>query len=463
MVLRILKWLFGIVVVLVLCVGVFVATKGKDMLHAATGSVSRSLCSAAFVSGVDPDRLYAEEQLPRLGPLDWVLRYDIDRERHEVRAAIAGGFAARAVHRPGLGCLVVHGDVPEAAGIEAPAFADAFADQSALVEPEDPALRKALDGAFTEPDPRSPRNTKAFVVLHDGRLIAERYAPGYGPTTPIWAHSLSKSLTNALIGILVREGKLRVDEPAPLPAWQGTSDAHRAITVDQLLRMTSGLPFDDNDDVINHLTRMMFLERDMAGYAARVPLEHTPGTDWAYSNTGYMVLSSLVRDAVGTSAADVERFVRRELFEPLGMRTATLDCDATGTPIGASNSYASARDWARFGQLYLDDGVIAGRRVLPEGWVAYSASQTLATGYGAGFWNNLVDKGSVPVWDAPWGMPSLPKDMFYARGALGQYIVIVPSERLVVVRMGLGYGGVEKAIAEIITALHAHAGSLLAQ
>jgi CubicO group peptidase (beta-lactamase class C family) len=196
----------------------------------------------------------------------------------------------------------------------------------------------------------------------------------------------------------------------------------------------------------------------MAAYAAKVPLDHTPGTAWGYSNAGYMVLSRLVRDAVGTSAADVEHFVRRELFEPLGMRTATLDCDAVGTPIGASNSYASARDWARFGQLYLDDGVVGGRRILPEGWVAYSASQTLATGYGAGFWTNLVNQGRVPVWDAPWGMPKLPKDMFYARGALGQYVVIVPSERLVVVRMGLGYGGVETAIAEIITALHAPAG-----
>jgi len=196
----------------------------------------------------------------------------------------------------------------------------------------------------------------------------------------------------------------------------------------------------------------------MAGYAAKVPLEHPPGTAWGYSNTGYTVLSRLVRDAVGTSAADVERFVRRELFEPLGMRNATLDCDATGTPVGASNSYASARDWARFGQLYLDDGVVAGRRILPEGWVAYSASQTLATGYGAGFWTNLVNEGRVPVWDAPWGMPKLPKDMFYARGALGQYVVIVPSERLVVVRMGIGYGGVETAIAGIITALHANTG-----
>ena len=227
------------------------------------------------------------------------------------------------------------------------------------------------------------------------------------------------------------------------------------VTIDELLRMTSGLPFDDNDDVINHLTRMLFLEGDLAGYAEQVPLDHAPGSTWNYSNVGFMILSRLIRDVAGGNAVETELFARNELFEPLGMRNATLDCDATGTPIGASNSYASARDWARFGQLYLDDGVVDGRRILPEGWVAYTRSQTLATGYGAGFWTNLVNEGAVPVWDAPWGMPSLPKDMFYARGALGQYIVVVPSEQLVVARLGIGYGGVEKAIANIIVALHA--------
>jgi CubicO group peptidase (beta-lactamase class C family) len=140
------------------------------------------------------------------------------------------------------------------------------------------------------------------------------------------------------------------------------------------------------------------------------------------------------------------------------MSHTLIETDATGTPIGASNVYASARDLARFGQLYLDDGVVDGTRILPADWVTYSHSQTLATGYGAGFWTNRVDTGSVPVWHAPWGMPQLPKDMYYARGALGQYVVIVPSEHLVVVRMGISNyyrTGVGDMIAAIIAALHA--------
>lgn len=224
--------------------------------------------------------------------------------------------------------------------------------------------------------------------------------------------------------------------------------------------MDSGLPFDETENTdgpLSPMTRMLFLERDMAGYAARTPLVHPPGAAWGYSNLSYVLLSRMIRDAAGGSAVDAERFAQQELFEPLGMRSAVIETDATGTPVGSSNVYASARDFARFGQLYVDDGVIDGRRILPQGWVDYSHSQTLKTGYGAGFWTNLVNEGSVPVWDAPWGMPQLPKDMFYARGAFGQYAVIVPSERLVVARMGITLSnstGIGDVIADIIKALH---------
>jgi CubicO group peptidase (beta-lactamase class C family) len=446
----------GIFIVLALA-GVYVAVWGRDPLRIASGSVARAVCAAAFVSNVDPDRLYAEEEAPLMRPFDVLLRYRIDREKREVRASFAGAFAAQAVYREGIGCLVVHGDVPEPAGL---ATQRNETTSAANVASTDAAIAAALDHAFAEPDPQHLRQTKAFVVMHEGNLIAERYADGYGPDTPIWAHSVTKSLTSALIGILVREGKVTLDTHPRVTDRQAANDPRRAITVDHLLRMTSGLPFDDTPDIVNPLTRMLFLERDMAGYAESLDLQNPPGKVWNYSNAGYEILSRMIRDAIGPSAVDVERFARRELFDPLGMHSAMLDCDATGTPVGASTAYASARDWARFGQLYLDDGVVDGRRVLPEGWVDYSRSQTLDTGYGAGFWTNRLDKGTVPVWDAPWGMPSLPRDMFYARGALGQYIVIIPSERLVVVRMGLGYGGVEGAISEIIAALHGSSGQV---
>ncbi|MEP6898239.1 MAG: serine hydrolase [Rhodanobacter sp.] len=458
MALRFLKILSGALLAFVLIVALWAATAGKNLLRLATHSVSHSLCTAAFISHLDPARMYAEEQLPNMRSIAWALRYRVDRNHHEVTASLLGAFGARAVYRDGLGCLLVDGGepVPEAAGFKPTPISGGF-DPAHVVESADSAIRQALDAAFAEPDLDHPRLTKELVVLHDGKLIAERYAPGYGPQTAIWVHSVSKSITHALIGILVRQGKLRVDQPAPVAEWQSSSDPRRAITVDQLLRMDSGLPFDEAGGPLNLANRMWFVERNISAFAAAAPLEHAPGTVWGYSNISFVLLSRMVRDAAGGNAVDAERFVRRELFEPLGMRNTVIETDITGTPIGSSHVYASARDLARFGQLYLDDGVVDGHRILPPGWAAYSHSQTLKTGYGAGFWTNLVNEGSVPIWDAPWGMPQLPKDMFYARGAFGQYIVIVPSEHLVVVRLGVtldnstGMGGV---IAKIITALH---------
>lgn len=458
MTMRIVKFAFVALAVALLAITAWIGTAGRPLLLIATGSTSQGLCEAAFVSHVDPDRVFREQHAPQMRGLAWAVHRHVDRTRREARASVLGAFGARAAFRPGLGCLLVHGDgpVPEAAGFEPAPIASPYPDR--VVGSDDPAIRAAIDRAFAEPDPAHPRNTKAVVVLHDGRLIAERYAPGYGPDTPIWAHSLTKSLSHALIGILVREGKLRLDQPAPIPAWRRVGDPHGAVTVDQLLRMDSGLPFDETDGVVNPLTRMAFLTRDMAGYAAGTPLAHPPGTHWAYGNLDYMLLGRVVTDAAGGSAVDAERFARRELFAPLGMAHTVIQTDATGSLAGFGGSYGTARDFARFGQLYLDDGVVDGRRILPEGWVAYSHSQTLDTGYGAGFWLNIKHDTRVPVWNAPWGMPQLPRDMYYARGAFGQYVVIVPSEKLVVVRMGisLDYGDhTGDLVAAIIQALHA--------
>ncbi|TCV93343.1 hypothetical protein EC912_105203 [Luteibacter rhizovicinus] len=450
-------------VIVVLALAAFVVSK-KDALRVATNSVSRSLCTATFVSNVDPDKMFQEEQLPNMRSIAWAIHYHVDRDARQVRTHILGGFGARAIFRPGLGCLLVHGkhDVPDLAGfVDTSTIEHSFADTS-VVEPTDPAIRTALDHAFAEPDPQHLRQTKALVVLHDGKLIAERYAPGYGPDTPIWGHSLSKSLTSALIGILVRQGKLKLDQPAPIAAWASPDNPHHAITIEQLLRMDSGLGFDETNGPESPTTRMWFLERDMTAFAAKLPMEHPPGTVWGYSNASYVLLSRIAVDAAGGGGAvNAERLFRRELFAPLGMSTAVIETDIRGTPIGSSHVYASARDFARFGQLYLDDGMLGEQRILPEGWVSFSRSQTLKTGYGAGFWTNLVNEGTVPVWDAPWGMPKLPKDMFYARGAFGQYVVIVPSEHLVVARLGIsveGGTGIGDVIAEIIAALHKTSG-----
>ena len=459
MLLRIIKrLLLGLVVLLVVAFAVAVVVN-REAMQVAANSVSRSLCAAAFTSRVDPDRMFETEQAPVMRQIAWAMRYHVNQEQREVRASVLGAFGARAVYRDGLGCVLVHGDaaVPNTAGLKAPPIDAAFPAQ--VTEPADPALRHALDLAFAEPNLARPRLTKAIVVLHDGKLIAERYASGYGPDTPIWGHSLSKSITHALVGVLVNEGKLTIAQPAPIAAWSAPDDPRRTVTVDQLLRMTSGLPFDETDDPVNPMSRMWFLQNDAAAFAAQQTLAHPPGTAWAYSNVGYVLLSRIAMDAAGAhDAAAAEQFFRNALFAPLGMRNAVIETDLAGTPLGSSHVYASARDFARLGQLYLDDGVVNGKRILPEGWAAYAHSQTLGTGYGAGFWTNLVNQGSVPVWDAPWGIPQLPRDMYYARGALGQYVIVIPSEHLVVARLGISINtstGIGDTVAQIIKALHA--------
>jgi CubicO group peptidase (beta-lactamase class C family) len=276
-------------------------------------------------------------------------------------------------------------------------------------------------------------------VLKDGHVVAERYAEGFGIDTPILGFSSTKSVISALTGILVRKGALTLDQPVPVAAWQGTGDVRGAITVDHLLRHTAGLAIGSSLEAslgaaFEPVNRMKFMESDMAFYAESLGLATPPGSVWNYNDGNFIILSHLIRNAAGGKAGDVIRFARQELFAPLGMRNVTIEFDASGNPEGSSQMLASARDWARFGMLYLNDGVVGGKRILPEGWVNYSASPTRNAwvGYGAGFWTDLGDSfGATYRVEHGW-----PRDAFFAKGTIGQYVIIIPSERLVIVRLG---------------------------
>jgi CubicO group peptidase (beta-lactamase class C family) len=443
------------------------AVRAHDAPRVVTGFVSHTLCSAAFVSKVDPDEVYAEtmEAMPGVGLIGWALAYHVDREAKQVTATLFGGGQSRVVYRDGLGCYVDNGgevadaSLPPARSEQQRALLPEIAG-AAMVEPAEPALKRALDRAFAEPDQPPLRHTKAVVVVKDSHIIAERYAPGYGVDTPILGYSATKSVISALTGILVRQGKLAVNEPAPVAAWQDPGDPRHAITVDDLLRHTSGLAMGSSlnaslASALAPVNRMKYIERDMAGFAESSVLETAPGSAWNYHDGNYLILSRLIRAAAGGHAADVLRFARRELFDPLGTRNVTLEFDATGTPEGSAQMLAPARDWARFGLLYLNDGVVGGKRILPEGWVSYSAALTPNgwVGIGAGFWTNRGDsKGSQ--FRTSLGMPH---DAFYASGTFGQYVIIIPSERLVVVRLGTSGNrydieGVSQLVAEMIAA-----------
>ena len=291
----------------------------------------------------------------------------------------------------------------------------------------DHAIRIILIGAFSS----HFRRTKAVVVVHDGSVIAERYADGVGIDTQLLGFSMTKSVINALIGILTQQGLVTPSFPAPVPEWRGSTDPRREIDVEHLMRMTSGLALDETNSGFDPSSQMVYLHNDMAGFAAQAALIAEPGTRWAYSSATTQLLARIIRDAVGGPEQTLA-FAWRELFNPLGMRNVTLEFDGAGTLQGSAYMLASARDWARFGLLYLNDGLIGGRRILHEDWVDLSAAATLASDYGAGFWTNRSEheyaKGRVRL--------GIPKDAFFASGDLGQRIVILPSQRLVIVRLG---------------------------
>ena len=401
----------------------------EPAIRVGTAVVSQTLCGGVYVSGLAPDRVYGEEIEPRssMRTLLKRLHYTVDRSRHQVTATWAGRFAAVATYHDDYGCTLGNANFP------APGLAPQAPEVPAtFIAPASPKLAAALDRAFAEPSRPPFRRVRAIVVMRDGKIVAERYAEGIGPDTPLIGYSVSKSVMHALVGILVREGKLDLYAPAPVRAWSEPGDPRHAITLDNLLRMTSGLNLTENDSGFDPVSRMMFLERDTAAFAERARLRNPPGSTWEYTSGNTMIVSAIVRDAAGGHAADVLRFAHAQLFDPIGMRHVTMEFDDAGTPIGCTRIYASARDWARFGELYLDDGVVNGTRILPQGWAAYAARPTLDSPYGSGFWTN-EGRSADALGRVQAGMPA---DSYFASGNFGQRIVIVPSQRLVIVRFG---------------------------
>jgi CubicO group peptidase (beta-lactamase class C family) len=281
-----------------------------------------------------------------------------------------------------------------------------------------------LDRAFSpEPDP-GLGVTLAVLAVQGGEVVLERYGPETGPDTTLISWSMAKSVLHALVGILVADGRLDPEAPAPVPEWQGPDDPRGRITTEQLLRMCSGLAFREDyvDDQVSDVIEMLFGsgQADMAGFAARFPLEHEPGTMFNYSSGTSNILAGIVGRVLGGRSA-VEQTLHERLFDPLGMTSATAKFDGSGTFVGSSYVYATARDFGRFGELYLREG----DPVLPPMWVEHARARTpLDTGegeqpYGAHWW--LVEDG---------------RGTFAAQGYEGQRIRVVPELDLVLVRLG---------------------------
>jgi CubicO group peptidase (beta-lactamase class C family) len=443
-----LKTLLWLVAAVVIAAMLAAGLRAYGTALVGSGYSAEILCGAVFVSGREPEAVEAEDLT---GPGFELLRYfdkQVEPTGKRVTASFHGLASQTAIYRDGFGCTRSDGDeaglaeVPHLTPLP-PADPEALWPEGERVDLDAPgegidrpALDAAVAAAFAEPDPARPRHTRALVVVHGGRIVAERYAPGFDKNMPLIAWSVTKGAMNALIGLRVKDGKLAVTDKALLPEWRNESDPRRKISLDDLLRMSSGLAFDESyDDPLGDVTEMLFVKDDMARFAASKPLLHAPGSHWAYSSGTSVLLAAVLRETFA-GEEDYLRYPRQRLFGPLGMTSALLETDASGTFVGSSLLYASARDFARLGLLFLNDGMWQGQRLLPEGWVAYTLTPTRTRdeSYGAQMWLKLPES-------AGYGEPPMPDDGFYFLGHDEQIVAVVPSRDLVIVRLGLTQAG----------------------
>ena len=409
-----------------------------DLIRVGANYSAKIVCSNVFIAGRDPEAVLALDVQAPGHPLLRLMSADVDREGGVVRAGLLGLFGGGlAVHREGTGCAAVpDGDIDAGRATKLPG-APVAPEAGALwpvgdrVEPsQSPEIDALLDDAAL-----AGPGMRAIVIMRNGRILAERYGEGFSEDTPLLGWSMTKTVTAAILGTLVEAGHLRLDRADLFDAWTG---ARGTITVADMLAMASGLAFNEDYGDVTDVTRMLYLEPDMAAFAAGKPLEAEPGTQFNYS-TGTTVMLSRIWQNLFEDGTDALSWPREALFNPLRMGSAVLETDASGTFVGSSYLYATARDWARFAALLLNKGRWEGRRILPEGYVAMMREPSPSSGgeYGRGHVWLHGPRGATPEGTPADAGYDLPPDAFWALGHDGQTIAMVPSLNLAVIRMGL--------------------------
>ncbi len=457
--------LFGLIlglVILALSIALYWA------LPIATGYAAKTMCSCVFIADRDPASVSALE----LSNVPYNLATtEIDTENQVVTASVWGLRTKQAVHRPGLGCSVVSETTVEALMEQTPTLVRAQAtyfdsmywptgDLDTLSFPEgvdQAALAAALTAAFSPNEEGQNPNTRGVVVVYQDKIIAEQYAEDIDAQTPQRGWSMTKSVTNALIGVLVQQGKLTRDQPAPIAEWQGEDDPRKAITIDHLHRLSDGFDFTENYFGRTDATNMLYMKAGAGDFAVQSKLKYEPGTVWNYSSGTANILSRLIYDQFDSQEAYLS-FPYQALFDKIGMRSTLMEVDASGKHVGSSFMFATPRDWARFGLLYLHDGMWNGEQILPEGWVTYTQTPTSTCEpgiYGAQFWHAAAEKPEG--WYSSFYWSGVPKDAYLAEGFEGQSVTIIPSLDLEVVRLGVTHGigawDLGKFIASVVAAI----------
>ncbi|MDZ7823688.1 MAG: serine hydrolase [Ahrensia sp.] len=413
-----------------------------DLIRVGANYAAKMICSNVVLAGRDPKEVLENDVQAPGHPLLKLIRFSID-QRGEMTVVRTGlfGFIGKglAFGNEARGCTVVPdprmlGFAGATEGFKPPTknLNQGQWPQGNDVEPGDNLELEAVlnDATLTGPGMR------AIVVVKDGKIIGERYGAGFDETTRLMGWSMAKTVTAALVGVASRKGLLNIDDRAQFEGWDG--DARRAIRLNDLMSMSSDLTWNEGYGSVSDVTRMLYLEGDMAAFVATKPIDDaTPeptGDVFAYSSGSSMLVSRILQNAIGDAKA-ASAFPSDVLFEPLSMDSAVMETDASGTLTGSSYMYATARDWARFGQLLLQRGAWNGRSLLPSGYVDWMSEEHPASGgeYGRG-----------SVWLAPPGehrpearVSDLPEGTLWLGGHDGQSIAVIPSEGIVVVRLGL--------------------------
>ena len=415
---------------------------GQELAITAT-FIAKETCSAHFVAGYGGDLL--DQDLERFSGIG--LKSEIDDGQRKVTVRFPGGaILGAASYRPGFGCTISVPDKEDdgifgsrnlsAIGSGPGSAAESgkvlgtplgFADDSDV---DRARIQAAVDDAFSEPNPALRKGTRAVVVVHDGRIIVERYAEGVTAATRLRGWSMAKSVTAALAGVLIEQGRLGLFDTPSVPEWSHPDDPRRRISLMNLLEMTTGLEFDESyDGTVSDAARMIFAASDAGGFAADKPLIDQVGSTHRYSSGTTNILSRVIRQTMGDDEA-YWRFPHESLFEPIGAHSVILEPDPSGTFVGSSFAWATARDWARLGQLFLQNGMWHGERLLVDGWSHYVGTPTPMDPkgrFGAHFATNAGD-----LW------PTVPRDLYLMSGLDGQYVFIAPSHRTIIVRLGQG-------------------------
>lgn len=455
--LKFVKWLLGLAVLAAAILAGWLYFAPPELIRVGSGYAAKIVCSNVFIAGRDANDVLAVDVQAPGHPLLKLMRVSVDKEKGTVSAGLFGALGKSvAVAREGLGCASVpDGDIAAGKAIAgapptpAPLPDAMWPEGDDVGASQDPEVVKVLD------DPAmTGAGMRAVVVVKSGRIVAERYGDGFSEKTPLLGWSMTKTVNAAIVGTLVKDGKLAMTNQGLFGPWKG--DGRAMISLADMMAMSSGLEFNEDYGDVADVTRMLYLEPDMAGFAGSKPLTGEVGKVFSYSSGTAVMLSRLWQDAIGDKDKALA-WPRTGLFDPLGMHSAVLEADEHGTFVGSSYLYATARDWARFGQFLLQGGVWNGKEILPAGFVDWMREPATASKvYGKG---QLWIEGPGDEENPGAGIAAgLPKDTYWMEGHDGQTVAIVPSEQLVVVRLGLtparlGYRP-QAMVAALVKALH---------